>query len=74
MSPKRKYVVYHVIAGCGCYSNKETVIDCLGATFAVSEAQAKNNIRHRTGFRDYTVGDYLEEGTLWHYLKAEPVS
>lgn len=68
--PKQKYRGLHVCCGYGCYTDKETVLEDFGITYAVSEAQAENNFRYRYRFKDYSVGDYAEEGSMFHYLKV----
>jgi hypothetical protein len=69
--PKRKYNVYLVRDGRGCYEGSEKRF--LGSTFAVSEAQACNNVRHRCGggYSSWETGDYLEEGSVSYSYKAE---
>lgn len=69
--PRQKYNVYLVRDGDGCYEGHREIF--LGSTFAVSEAQACSNVRHRCGggYSRWEVGDYLEEGSVLYSYKAE---
>lgn len=67
---KIKFEVYWIGTGYGCYA-KDYCREFLGETWAVSEAQAINNIRHRTGFPRYDfLGDAYDEGHVDFELKA----
>lgn len=67
---KRKYQVFWVGTGYGCYA-KEYCKELLGETWAVSEKQAVNNIHFRTGYPFCDVlGDCLGEGHVDFELKA----
>lgn len=74
--PKRKYYVYLIAHGTGCYSSDKSYV---GSTYAVSEKQAINNVRYRTrdenhpygGASSWAVGDYAEEGSVYYEYKAE---
>lgn len=71
--PRQKYDVYLVGTGYGCYATNYRKV-FLGSTFAVSEAQACNNVRHRCGgysASEFDIGDYLEEGYVEYNYKAE---
>lgn len=72
--PKRKYAVYKVGKGDGCYA-KDYCRDFVGETFAVSEKQAINQVVYRNGNgrRFDILGDYLEEGIVVFYYEAEEV-
>ena len=66
---KQKYDVFWVGRGTGCYA-ENYCREYAGSTFAVSEAQAVNNIRHRTGVWEHTIGDYAEEGYVDFFYEA----
>lgn len=71
--PRQKYNVYLIGTGHGCYAEDYRRV-FLGSTFAVSEAQACNNVRHRCGgysASSFDIGDYLEEGFVSYSYKAE---
>ena len=68
--PKHKYQVFWIGTGYGCYA-KDYCKELLGETWAVSEDQAINNIRHRTGFPRYDfLGDAYDEGYVEYEIKA----
>ena len=72
---RTKYNVYRIGTGFGCYA-REYRRDYLGSTFAVSEKQAINNIRHRHGnYIDLDgLSDSLGMGYVTFSLKAFPNS
>ena len=65
----RKYDVYYVRSGTGCYASLEQYV---GSTYATSEKQACNNVRYRCGNGPAFewVGDYAERGDVLKYYKA----
>lgn len=75
---KKKYSVYYVGTGFGCYAKDYQKI-YLGDTWAVSEKQASNNVRNR--YKDKThpnggyaidiLGDSQDEGYVLYEYKAE---
>ena len=70
---KRKYQVFWVGTGTGCYA-KDYCREFLGETWAVSEAQACNNIRYRTGFPLCDeLGDRAGEGYVFFIMEAKPI-
>lgn len=71
MKVKRPYEVFLIRDGVGCYASQMLFA---GNTWAVSEAQAENNVRHRNGDKQeyLTIGDYLDEGSVTIYYKAFP--
>ena len=76
--PRQKYNVYLIGTGHGCYAEDYQKI-FLGSTFAVSEAQACNNVRHRMrddqnpngGYSRWSLGDCADEGYVSYSDKAE---
>lgn len=76
---KRKYNVFIVGTGCGCYAEKY-YREFVGTTMAVSAQQACNNVRYRganeknpNGGYSYSImGDYMDEGIVHFHYEAEP--
>lgn len=69
---KKHYEVYWVQTGHGCYGSSEKYV---GDTWAVSPAQACNNIRFRfNGSSGYFVYDRLDEGFVYCDFEAREVS
>lgn len=69
---KRKYQVYLVRRGYGCYGS---MMFHVGNTMAVSEAQAENNVRFRHNGAvpaAWTNGDCEERGDIDTFYKAFP--
>lgn len=69
MKTRRPYDVFLIRDGSGCYASQ---MFFAGNTWAVSEAQAENNVRHRNGDKQayLSIGDYLDEGSVTIYYKA----
>lgn len=77
---KKHYNVYYVGKGTGCYAeNYQKTF--LGDVWAVSEKQACNFVRYRFrddkhpngGYSTDILGDYLDEGFVNFYYKAEEI-
>ena len=71
---KTKYHVYRVGPGFGCYARNYRR-DFIGSTWAVSEKQAVNNVRHREALKNNFIlteplYDSLGMGYVTFHLKA----
>ena len=74
--PKNHYAVYCVRDGDGVYASSR---DFIGDTWAVSAAQACNNVRYRYrdnnqphgGYSFQVIGDILDEGSVIYTYEAE---
>jgi hypothetical protein len=69
--PKKKYDVFFVREGHGCYASTRKYI---GSTWASSPEQASNNVRYRVAGKALAfniVGDIAEEGDYLTYYEAE---
>ena len=71
---KTKYHVYRVGTGFGCYARNYRR-DFIGSTWAVSEKQAVNNVRHREALKNNFIlteplYDSLGMGYVTFHLKS----
>lgn len=74
---KHKYNVYLVREGTGCYEGRSRYL--VGQTWAVSDAQACNNVRFNTRNEKYPnggpsarwIGDIKDEGLVSYFYEAE---
>ena len=74
--PKRHYKVYVKRTGFGCYDTGKPLYTFVGETWAVSEAQAINNVRFRTDGKasnSWIIGDYAEQGDVMYQYIAEEI-
>ena len=78
--PKKHYAVYWVGEGEGVYA-KDYSREYIGETWAVSPAQACNNVRYslRTkknphgGYASHVLGDCYDEGAVYFHFEAEEI-
>lgn len=63
MKQKKKFDVYYVGSGYGCYAEDYSK-EYVGSTWAVSSKQACNNLAYRTGRHPEFVEDWYGEGWI----------
>lgn len=77
---KRKYSVYYIGKGTGCYAQDYCKI-YLGDTWAVSKEKACSNVRYRNrnkelpngGYKNDILSDYAGEGVVSFEYEAEEI-